>query len=71
MRAYSEDLRQTIVQTVERRISKSQTAPLVGISFSSVKRYAAAAHRGEALVHREGINGSRAKTSASLPLGDS
>jgi transposase len=40
MRAYSEDLRQKVVEAVERRgTSKSEAARLFGISLSSVKRY--------------------------------
>jgi transposase-like protein len=40
MKAYSEDLRQKVVQAVQQRgTSKSQAARLFGISLSSVKRY--------------------------------
>ncbi len=39
MKAYSEDLRQKVVQAVERGMPKSQAARLFGISLSSVKRY--------------------------------
>jgi transposase len=40
MKAYSEDLRQKVVEAVEQRgTSKSEAARLFGISLSSVKRY--------------------------------
>jgi transposase len=50
MDAYSEDLRQKIVQGVEqRRMSKSEAARLFGVSLSSVKRYVTAAREGRSL----------------------
>jgi transposase len=50
MKAYSEDLRQKVVQAVQQRgSSKSQAARLFGISLSSVKRYTTLADRGEPL----------------------
>src|SRR5215207_2790493 len=50
MKAYSEDLRQKVVQAVQQRgTSKSQAARLFGISLSSVKRYTTLADRGEPL----------------------
>ena len=39
MDGYSEDLREKIVSTVGRGISKSQAARTFGVSLSSVKRY--------------------------------
>ena len=55
MRAYSEDLRQKIVEAVEQRgISKSEAARLFGISLSSVKRYTRLASQGESLTPRKG-----------------
>src|SRR5215213_11568906 len=55
MKAYSEDLRTKIVQAIDQRgMSKSQTARLFGISFSSVKRYARLASQGESLALRKG-----------------
>jgi len=55
MKAYSEDLRQKIVQAVQQRgMSKSQAARLFGISLSSVKRYARLASQGESLSPRKG-----------------
>jgi transposase len=55
MKAYSEDLRQKVVQAVEQRgTSKSQAARLFGISLSSVKRYTKLASQGESLTPRKG-----------------
>jgi len=55
MKAYSEDLRQKIVQAVRQRgMSKSQAARLFGISLSSVKRYIRLANQGESLAPRKG-----------------
>jgi transposase len=55
MKAYSEDLRQKVVQTVHQRgTSKSEAARLFGISLSSVKRYTRLADRGESLTPRKG-----------------
>ena len=55
MKAYSEDLRQKVVEAVERRgISKSEAARLFGISLSSVKRYTKLASQGEPLTPRKG-----------------
>ena len=54
MRAYSKELPQKVVQAVEGGRSKSQTARLFGISFSSVKRYARLANQGESLALRKG-----------------
>jgi transposase len=55
MKAYSEDLRQKVVEAVqERGTSKSEAARLFGISLSSVKRYTRLASRGEPLAPRKG-----------------
>jgi transposase len=55
MKAYSEDLRQKVVQAVQQHgTSKSQAARLFGISLSSVKRYIRLAGRGESLTPRKG-----------------
>ena len=55
MKAYSEDLRQKVVQAVqERGISKSDAARLFSISLSSIKRYTRLADRGESLTPRKG-----------------
>jgi transposase len=50
MKAYSEDLRQKVVEAVEQRgTSKSEAARRFSISLSSVKRYTKLASRGEPL----------------------
>jgi transposase len=50
MDAYSEDLRQKIVQALrERRMNKSEAARAFSVSLSSVKRYAKAAREGRSL----------------------
>src|SRR5512133_1538077 len=55
MKAYSEDLRQKVVEAVEQRgTSKSEAARLFSISLSSVKRYTKLASRGEPLTPRKG-----------------
>ncbi len=54
MKAYSEDLRQKIIATLERGTSKVQAAHLFGVSLSSVKRYARIAGRGGSLAPKKG-----------------
>jgi transposase len=55
MKAYTQDLRQKVVEAVEQRsISKSEAARLFGISLSSVKRYTKLASQGEPLTPRKG-----------------
>lgn len=49
MKAYSEDLRRKIVDTIERGMPKAQAARTFGVGVSTVKRYATKAHRGEPL----------------------
>jgi transposase len=50
MDAYSEDLRQKIVEALERRrMNKSEAAHAFGVSLSSVKRYAKAVREGRSL----------------------
>jgi transposase len=50
MDAYSEDLRQKIVQALEqRRMTKSEAARAFGVSLSSVKRYTKAVREGRSL----------------------
>ena len=49
MKAYSEDLRQKIVDALGRGMSKAQAARTFGVGISTVKRYAAKAQRGEPL----------------------
>jgi transposase len=54
MKAYSEDLRQKIVEATERGISKAQVARLFNVSLSSVKRYARLACQGGSLAPGKG-----------------
>jgi transposase len=49
MKAYSEDLRQKIVDAIERGMLKAQAARTFGVGISTVKRYATKARRGESL----------------------
>ena len=46
MNAYSEDLRRKIVEALRRGIGKIEAARLLGVSLSSVKRYAKMADEG-------------------------
>ena len=54
MKAYSEDLRQKIVEATERGVSKAQAARLFNLSLSSVKRYARLACQGGSLAPGKG-----------------
>jgi transposase len=54
MKPYSEDLRTRIVRAVEVNMSKSAAAHLIGISLSSVTRYARLAERGDSPTPRKG-----------------
>ena len=54
MKAYSEDLRQKIVEATERGVSKAQAARLFGVSLSSVKRYVRLARQGGSLAPGKG-----------------
>ena len=49
MKAYSIDLRQKIVDAIERGMPKAQAARTFGVGISTVKRYATKAQRGEPL----------------------
>ncbi len=49
MKAYSEDLRQKIVDAVRRGMPKAQAARTFGVGISTVKRYSTKAQRGEPL----------------------
>ena len=49
MRAYSEDLREKIVEAVGRGMSKTAAAEAFGVSRSSVERYVRATREGEPL----------------------
>jgi transposase len=49
MKAYSKDLRQKIVDAIERGMPKAQAARTFGVGISTVKRYATKAEKGESL----------------------
>jgi transposase len=49
MKAYSKDLREKIVDTIEQGMPKAQAARTFGVGISTVKRYASKAQRGEPL----------------------
>ena len=49
MKAYSKDLRQKIVDGIERGMPKAEAARTFGVGISTVKRYASKAQRGEPL----------------------
>jgi transposase len=49
MKAYSKDLRQKIVDAIERGMPKAQAARTFGVGISTLKRYASKAQRGESL----------------------
>ena len=49
MKAYSEDLRQKIVDALELGMPKAQAARTFGVGISTVKRYATKAQKGESL----------------------
>jgi transposase len=54
MNAYSQDLREKIVQALfERGMVKSEAARTFGVSLSSVKRYARAASEGRSLAPKK------------------
>jgi transposase len=53
MKAYSEDLRQKIVDALKRGIPKSEAAGLFGVSLSSVKRFARIDRQGDSLAPRK------------------
>ena len=53
MNAYSEDLRQKIVQALRRGTTKSEAARAFGVSRSSVKRYAKLAEEGRPLAPKK------------------
>ena len=50
MNAYSEDLREKIVEALERGMGNSQAARTFSVSLSSVKRYARVAEQGASLL---------------------
>jgi transposase len=49
MKAYSKDLRQKIVDAIQRGIPKAEAARTFGVGISTVKRYATKAQKGEPL----------------------
>ena len=49
MKAYSKDLRQKIVDAIERGMPKAQAARTFGVGISTVKRYLSKAQRGKSL----------------------
>ena len=49
MKAYSKDLRQKIVDAIERGMPKAEAARTFGVGISTVKRYASKIQRGEPL----------------------
>jgi transposase len=53
MKAYSTDLREKILDAVDRGMPKSEAARTFGVSRSSVKRYAAARREGRPLAPRK------------------
>ena len=53
MNAYSEDLREKIVEALERGMGKSQAARTFSVSLSSVKRYAKLAEEGRSLAPKK------------------
>jgi transposase len=53
MNAYSEDLREKIVEALERGMGKSQAARTFSVSLSSVKRYAKLAQEGRSLAPKK------------------
>ena len=53
MKAYSEDLRQKIVDALKRGMPKSEAAGLFGVSLSSVKRFARMERQGDSLAPRK------------------
>jgi transposase len=53
MNAYSEDLREKIVQALERGMGKSQAARTFCVSLSSIKRYAKMAEEGRSLAPKK------------------
>ena len=53
MNAYSEDLRQKIIQALRCGMGKTQAARIFGVSLSSVKRYAKMANEGRPLAPKK------------------
>ena len=53
MNAYSEDLREKIIEALRRGMGKSQAARTFSVSLSSVKRYAKLAEAGRSLAPKK------------------
>jgi transposase len=53
MNAYSEDLRQKIVEALRRGMGKSEAARTFSVSLSSIKRYAKLAEEGRSLAPKK------------------
>jgi len=53
MNAYSEDLREKIIEALRRGMGKSQAARTFSVSLSSVKRYAKLAEEGRSLAPKK------------------
>src|ERR671913_924029 len=53
MNAYSEDLREKIIEALRRGMGKSQAARTFSVSLSSVKRYATMAEEGRSLAPKK------------------
>jgi transposase len=53
MKAYSEDLRERIVEAVKRGMGKSEVARTFGVSLSSVNRYVGMAREGRPLTPKK------------------
>ena len=53
MNAYSQDLREKIIQALRRGATKSEAARAFGVSRSSVKRYAKLAEQGRPLAPKK------------------
>jgi transposase len=51
MNAYSEDLREKIIEALRRGMGKSEAARTFSVSLSSVKRYAKMDEEGRSLEH--------------------
>jgi transposase-like protein len=64
MNAYSEDLREKIIEALRRGMGKSEAARTFSVSLPSVKRYAKLAEEGRPLAPKKRPGRSRSSTSA-------
>jgi transposase len=53
MNAYTEDLKEKIIEALRRGMGKSESARTCSVSFSSVKRYAKLAEEGRSLAPKK------------------